>query len=359
MKQVVCDKQVVVFGELMMRLSTKRHEKIVQAREFDVSYSGAKVNLAAALAAYGVRCHVVSSAPDNAVGDACLAYLRQYGINLDRVKRNGFRLGIYYVETGAAQRPSTFLYNRQGSSITELRPGDFDWDEIFEGQHWFHVTGITPALADSVAAITKEAVAAAKRKGLTVSCDLNFRRKLWPAEKARSVMTELMEYTDVLFTNEEEAGTVFGIEGGKGTGTFGAAPEGPSRQKPPVPFSAGYEDVAAQLHDKFGLKYVAITLRESLSATANGWSGMLYDGRQWYTSRKYHLDFIVDRIGGGDAFSAGIVYGLLTGQDLQETTEFAAAASCLKHTLHGDVNLARFDEIMALLGGDGSGRIQR
>jgi 2-dehydro-3-deoxygluconokinase len=364
-KQVACDKQVVVFGELMMRLSTKRYERIVQAREFDVSYSGAEVNLAAALAGYGIRCSVVSSAPDNPVGDACLAYLRQYGVNLDRVRRNGFRLGIYYVETGAAQRPSTFLYNRQGSSITELRPGDFDWDEIFEGKDWFHATGITPALADSVAEITKQAFAAAKRKGLTVSCDLNFRRKLWSAEKARAVMTELMDYTDVLFTNEEEAAAVFGIEArgcDGGTGDRPLLPERPfgcCAQKGPVPFSARYEDVAAQLLEKFRLNYVAITLRESLSATANEWSGMLYDGRQCYTSRKYHLDFIVDRIGGGDAFSAGIVYGLLTGQDLQETTEFAAAASCLKHTIHGDVNLAPFNEILALLGGDSSGRIQR
>ena len=249
---------------------------------------------------------------------------------------------------------------------------------IFEGKHWFHVTGITPALADSVAQITREAVAAAKTKGLTVSCDLNFRRKLWSAEKARRVMSELMEYTDVLFTNEEEAGTVFGIEargegGEKRSGTFrGERGEGrgereehsavslhPSSLIPHPSSLARYEDVAAQLVEKFGLKYVGITLRESLSATANDWSGMLYDGRNCYTSRKYHLDFIVDRIGGGDAFSAGIVYGLLTGQDLQETTEFAAAASCLKHTIHGDVNLASFDEVLWLLGGDGTGRIQR
>jgi 2-dehydro-3-deoxygluconokinase len=347
MKQVPCDKKVVMFGELMMRLSTKRYERIVQAREFDVSYNGAEANSACALTGYGIQGYVVSSVPDNAVGDACLAYMRQFGVNLDYVKRNGFRLGIYYVETGAAQRASTFLYNRKGSSITELRPGDFDWDEIFRGKHWFHVTGITPALADNVADITREAFAAASRKGLTVSCDLNFRRKLWSAQKARQVMTELMEYTDVLFTNEEEASTVFGIEARDCDVKAGKISH------------TGYEDVAAQLHEKFKLKYVSISLRESQSATVNDWSGMLYDGRQFYTSRKYHIDYIVDRVGGGDAYSSGIIYGLMTDQDLQETVDFAAAASCLKHSIHGDVNLVKFDEVLALMGGDASGRIQR
>ena len=347
MKQVKCGRKFVVFGELMMRLSTKRHERIVQAREFEVSYSGAEVNPAVALAAYGVDSYVVSSVPDNAVGQACLAFMRQYGLNLDYVKQNGFRLGIYFVETGASQRPSTFLYNRKGSSITELRCGDLDWDAIFQGKHWFHFTAITPALGDGVAQLTKEACIAAKKKGLTVSCDLNFRRKLWSKEKAREVMGELLEYADVLFTNEEEAATVFGIEA---RGCNVAAGQIAKR---------GYEDVAAQLQEKFRLKYVSISLRESQSATVNDWSGMLYDGKQYYTSRKYHIDYIVDRIGGGDAYSAGIIYGLLTGQDLQDTVEFAAAAGCLKHTIHGDVNLVTFDEVLALMGGDASGRIQR
>jgi 2-dehydro-3-deoxygluconokinase len=347
MKQVPCDKKVVLFGELMMRLSTKRHERIVQAREFDVIYSGAEANLGVALASYGVKSYIVSSVPDNAVGQACLYYMRQFDVNLDYVKTNGSRLGIYYVETGASQRPSTFLYNRQGSSITELRSGDLDWNTIFDGKDWFHVTGITPALADSVAELTKEACAAAKQKGLTVSCDLNFRKKLWSKEKARKVMTELMEYVDVLFTNEEEAATVFGIEA-RGTNiTAGEISH------------HGYEDVAAQLYERFKLKYVSISLRESLSATANNWSGILYDGKKYYTSRKYHIGYIVDRVGGGDAYSSGIIYGLLTGQDLQESVDFAAAASCLKHSIHGDFNLVSFDEILALMGGDGSGRVQR
>jgi 2-dehydro-3-deoxygluconokinase len=347
MKQIKNDKKIVLFGELMMRLSTKRHERIVQAREFDVIYSGAEANLGVALQAMGVDSYLVSSVPDNAVGEACLYYVRQFAMNLDNVKKSGHRLGIYYVETGASQRPSTFLYNRKGSSITELRVGDYDWDKIFEDKHWFHFTGITPALADSVAEIVKEACIAAKKRGVTISCDLNFRRKLWSQEKAREVMTGLMEYVDVLFTNEEEAETVFGI----------AARE--TNIKAGQISAHGYEDVAAQLYEKFNLKYVSISLRGSISATSNDWSGMLYDGKMYYTSRKYHIDYIVDRVGGGDAYSSGIIYGLLTGQDLQESVDFAAAASCLKHSIHGDFNLVSFDEILALMGGDGSGRVQR
>jgi 2-dehydro-3-deoxygluconokinase len=347
MKQIRTDKKAVLFGELMMRLSTKRYERIIQAREFDVLYSGAEANLGVSLAAFGIESFIVSSVPDNSVGEACLAYMRQYKLNLDYIKRNGFRLGIYFVETGAAQRPSTFLYNRKGSSITELKPDDFDWEAIFRDKHWFHFTGITPALADSVAEITLEACKKAKHHGLKVSCDLNFRSKLWPKEKARDVMGSLMEYVDVLFTNEEEAAKVFGI----------------AAQDSNVHLAKlnlhGYEDVAAQLYEKFKLKYVSISLRTSRSATDNDWSGMLYDGTKTYTSKTYHIDYMVDRIGGGDAYSAGIIYGLLTGQNLQDTVDFATAAGCLKHSIHGDFNLTSFDEIQALVDGDSSGRIQR
>lgn len=347
MKQVPCDKKVVLFGELMMRLSTERHERIVQARKFDVVYGGAEANLAVALAGYGVPSYLVSAVPDNAVGQACLRYMRQFDVNLDYVQTKGSRLGTYYAETGASQRPSMVVYDRKGSSITELQAGDLDWDAILDGKHWFHVTGVTPALADGVAELTQAACQAAKRKGLTVSCDLNFRKKLWSREKACKFMSALMEHVDVLFTNEEEAAAVFGIAA-RGTNiTAGEI----SNQ--------GYEDVAAQLHERFGLKYVSISLRESLSATANNWSGMLFDGKNYYTSRKYHIGYIVDRVGGGDAYSSGIIYGLLTGQDLQQSVDFAAAASCLKHSIHGDFNLVSFDEILALMGGDGSGRVQR
>jgi len=347
MKQIATDKKAVFFGELMMRLSTRRHERIIQAREFDVSYSGAEANLGISLINFGLQSYMVSSVPDNAVGQACLNYMRQFGLNIDYVKKNGFRLGIYYVETGASQRPSTFLYNRKGSSITELRLGDFHWDEIFKGKHWFHFTGITPALADSLAEITREACITAQENGLTVSADLNFRRKLWSPEKARQVMTELMQYVDILFTNEEEADLVFGIKAKDTAGYSGKLNE------------RGYEDVARQLRDKFNLKYVSITLRESISASVNNWSGMIFDGKTFYTSRKYHIDNIVDRIGGGDAFSAGVIYGLLTNQELQDIVDFAAAASCLKHSIHGDFNLVTFDEVLALMQGNTTGRIQR
>jgi len=347
MRQVVTDKKAVFFGELMMRLSTKRNERLIQARELDVSYSGAEANIGVALAGYGVSSYMVSRVPGNEVGKACLNYIRQFGLNLDNVSLGGSKLGIYYVETGASQRPSTFLYDRKGSSITELRAGDVAWDSIFEGKHWFHFTGITAALTEGMADILREACIAAKRRGLTVSVDLNYRKKLWPPERASAVMADLLRYADLLFTNEEEAELLFGIKAGDTDIGSGSLSE------------AGYEEVARKLRDRFALKHVSITLRRSISATANDWSGMLYDGKEFYKSRKYHIEPVVDRIGGGDAFSAGIIYGLLTEQDLHETVEFAAAASCLKHTIHGDFNLATFPEILALMDGGGSGRIQR
>ncbi len=340
-------KRAVFFGELMMRLATKRYERIVQAREFEVDYSGAEANVGVSLVNYGLESYMVSAVPDNEVGQACINYMRQYGLNVDYVVRLGYRLGIYFVETGASQRPSLFLYNRRDSAITELRRGDLDWDAIMAGKDWFHFTGITPALADSVAELTQEACLAARRHGLTVSCDLNFRSKLWPLAKAQRVMTGLMQNVDVLFTNEEEASQVFGIH----------APDTDIHAG--VLSQAGYDDVARQLLERFGLRYAVITLRESLSATANNWSGMFYDGRAFYHSRKYHIDHIVDRVGGGDAFSSGFIYGILTGMPPQDTVEFAAAASCLKHSIHRDFNLVTLKEVMALMGGEGSGRIQR
>lgn len=340
-------KKAVFFGELMMRLATKRYERIVQAREMEVDYTGAEANVGVSLVNYGLEAYMVSAVPDNPVGQACINAMRQYGLNVDYVRRQGYRLGIYFVETGAAQRPSTFLYNRKGSAITELRKGDFNWDEIFRDKDWFHFTGITPALGDSVAELTQEAAVAAKRHGLTVSCDLNYRRKLWPLDKAQSVMTDLMGCVDVLFTNEEEAGMMFGIRA-RDTDIHAG-----------VLSAEGYDDVARQLLERFRLRYAVITLRESLSATVNNWAGMFYDGETFYHSRKYHIDHIVDRIGGGDAFSGGFIYGTLTGMSPQETLEFATAASCLKHTIHRDFNLVTPEEVDALMRGGGSGRIQR
>jgi len=340
-------KKAVFFGELMMRLATRRYERLVQAHELEVDYTGAEANVGVSLVNYGLQSYIVSAVPDSPVGQACVNAMRQYGLNVDHVKRMGYRLGIYFVETGAAQRPSLFLYNRKGSAITELRRGEIDWDEVMQGKDWFHFTGITPALADSVAELTGDACAAAKRHGLTVSCDLNFRSKLWSLEKAQRVMTGLMSHVDVLFTNEEEAAKVFGIHARDTDIASGKLSE------------EGYDDVARQLLERFSLRYAVITLRESLSASVNNWSGMFYDGRQFYHSRKYHIDHIVDRVGGGDAFSGGFIYGILTGMDPQDTVEFAAAASCLKHTIQRDFNLVTLDEVMTLMRGGGSGRIQR
>jgi 2-dehydro-3-deoxygluconokinase len=339
-------KKAVFFGELLMRLGTKRFERFIQANEFEVGYTGAEANAAVSLANYGIESYVVSAVPDSDIGQACINHLRRFGVNTDYVLRTGKRLGTFYLETGASQRPSKVIYDRAASSITELQPGQINWTEVFQGKHWFHWSGTVPALSDSMAAITAEACAAAKRHGLTVSCDLNYRRKLWSPDKARQVMTRLMDNVDVLIGNEEDTALVLGVE-----------PKG-------VDVHAGslnverYREVAGILHERFGFKHVATTLRESISASENGWACLLSDGKECLVSRAYRI-WIVDRVGGGDSFSGGLIYGLLTGMNTRESVEFAAAASCLKHSIHGDLNLVSRDEILALMGGDGSGRIQR
>ena len=340
------DQKAVFFGELLMRLGTKRYERFVQAKEFDVGYTGAEANAAVSLVNYGLVAHVVSVVPDTEIGQACLNALGQYGVNTDFVVRGGKRLGTFYLETGASQRPSKVIYDRSGSSITELRPGQIDWASVFAGKHWFHWSGTAPALSDSTAAATKEACVVAKQLGLTVSCDLNYRSKLWAPEKARRVMTDLMQYVDVLIGNEEDSALMLGVEA-KGvdvrTGRLDIE---------------RYKEVARILHQKFGFQYVATTMRESVSASENGWSCLLSDGQQCVVSRLYQIR-IVDRVGGGDSFSGGLIYGLMTGMCCQEAVDFAAAASCLKHSIHGDFNLVSRDEVLALLKGGGSGRIQR
>ena len=340
------DKKAVFFGELLMRLGTQRYERFVQAREFDVGYTGAEANAAVSLSNYGIDSYVVSVVPDTEIGQACINYVRQYGVNVDYVKRLGKRLGIFYLETGASQRPSKVIYDRAGSAITELQPGEIDWDEIFENKNWFHFSGTAPALADNLPEVTKEACIAAKKHNVTVSCDLNFRRKLWTPEKAQEVMTELMNYVDVLIGNEEDSDKVFGIRA-QGVDVTAGTLNGEA-----------YIDVARQLYDKFKLKYVATTLRESISASENNWSCLLYDGTDAYRSKQYNVH-IVDRVGGGDSFSGALIYGLLSGMDLQETVELGAAASCLKHSIHGDFNLVSLNEVGILSKGDASGRVQR
>jgi 2-dehydro-3-deoxygluconokinase len=339
-------KKAVFFGDLLMRLATKRYERFVQAREFEVGYTGAEANAAVSLVNYGMTAYVVSMVPDTEIGQACVDYIRQFGVNMDFVLRGGKRLGIFYLETGASQRPSKVIYDRAGSSITELKPGMVDWERVFSGKHWFHWSGTAPALSDSMAATTKEACTAAKRGGLLVSCDLNYRRKLWAPEKARQVMIDLMQYVDVLIGNEEDSAIV-----------LGADPKGVDVTRGDLDVER-YKEVAAELHRRFGFTYVATTLRESLSASENGWSCLLSDGQECYLSRKYRI-WVVDRVGGGDSFSGGLIYGLLSGMSCQDTVEFAAAASCLKHTIHGDFNHVSREEVMSLVRGGGTGRIQR
>ena len=338
-------KKAVFFGELLMRLATKRYERFVQAREFEVGYTGAEANAAVSLANYGMDAYVVSVVPDTEIGRAGVNYLRQFGVNTDFVLRGGKRLGTFYLETGASQRPSKVIYDRANSSITELKPGMVDWEKVFSGKHWFHWSGTAPALSDSMAATTREGCVAAKRCGLTVSCDLNYRRKLWTSEKARQVMTDLMQHVDVLIGNEEDSAIVLGV-----------AAKGVDVAKGNLD-AERYKDMAAELHRRFAFKYVATTLRQSLSASENGWSCLLSDGQHYYLSRQYRI-WIVDRVGGGDAFSGGLIYGLLSGMSCQDSLEFAAAASCLKQSIHGDFNQVTREEVMALLRG-GSGRIER
>jgi len=339
-------KQAVFFGELLMRLAAKRYERFVQASEFEVAYTGAEANAAVSLANFGLGASVVSAVPDTEIGQACINFVRRFGVNTDHVLRSGRRLGTFYLETGASQRSSKVIYDRAGSSFTELQPGIIDWDSAFAGKQWFHWSGTAPALSESTAAVTREACEAARRHGLTISCDLNYRRKLWAPEKAREVMTGLMPFVDVLIGNEEDSALVLGVEAQHVNVASGELD------------ASRYSEVAAELHRRFGFRYVATTLRESISASENGWSCLLSNGSECHLSRKYRM-WIVDRVGGGDSFSGGLIYGLLSGMDARKAVEFAAAASCLKHSIHGDFNHVSAEEVDALIAGSGSGRIQR
>ncbi|HHV75645.1 MAG TPA: sugar kinase [Thermoanaerobacterium sp.] len=338
--------KAVCFGEIMLRLSTPGYQRFVQAESFDVTYGGGEANVAVSLANFGLDSYFVTKVPANPIGQSAVNHLRRFGVNTGFIARGGDRLGIYFLESGASQRPSKVVYDRAHSAIAEAKPEDFNWPEILAGARWFHFTGITPALSDAVAEITLQAAKTAKGMGLTVSCDLNYRKKLWTTEKANQVMSRLVQYVDLCIANEEDAEKVFGIKAADTDITKGALSD------------AGYKDVARQLVERFGFKYVAITLRESRSASDNGWSALLYDGKEYYKSRKYDIH-IVDRVGGGDSFGGGLIYALLSGKQPQEAIEFAVAASCLKHTIPGDFNMVAVDEVEALAGGDGSGRVQR
>ena len=338
--------RVVCFGEIMLRLSTPGYSRFVQAASFDVTYGGGEANVAVSLANYGLDSVYVTKLPDNPLGDAALNHLRRFGVRTEHIIRGGERLGIYFLETGASQRPSKVVYDRSHSSISEIRPGEIDWRNVFDGARWFHFTGITPALSDNAARAVLEAAETAKDMGLTVSCDLNYRKKLWSTEKAGRIMRELVKHVDISVGNEEDADKVFGIKAQSTDITSGKL----NRE--------GYREVAKRLVDEFGLKMAAITLRESYSASDNGWSVMLYDGSDFYISKKYKVH-IVDRVGGGDSFAGGLIYSLINGYDCQKAVEFAAAASCLKHTIPGDFNHVTAAEVTSLMEGDGSGRVQR
>lgn len=339
-------KRVVTLGEIMLRLSTPGYKRFVQADSFDVNYGGGEANVCVSLSNYGLDTRFITKVPKHEIGQCAINALRKYGVDTSHIVRGGDRLGIYFLETGASQRASKVIYDRARAAIAEADASEFNWKEIFDGADWFHFTGITPALSDKAAELTLAACKAAQEMGVTVSVDLNYRTKLWSKEKANKVMSELMEYVDVCIGNEEDAETVFGIKAGDTDITKGEIDHD------------SYEDVAKQLMERFGFKYVASTLRESYSASDNGWSAMLYDGKKSYLSKKYDLR-IVDRVGGGDSFASGLIYGLITEMEPQDAVEFAVAASALKHTIPGDFNLVNKDEIKTLTQGDGSGRVQR
>ena len=340
--------KIVTFGEIMLRLAPQGYQRFQQAHCFDAVYGGAEANVAVSLANYGMDAHYVTAVPANPIGDAAMNALKTFGVDVSDVVRSKKRLGIYFCEKGVSMRPSKVVYDRADSAIANVKPGDFDWDKIFEGADWFHWTGITPALSDGTAAVVLEACKAAKAHGVKISCDLNYRGKLWTREQARAAMTDLCQYVDVCISNEEDAKDVFGIEA-EATDIYGGKLN-----------AEGYKSVAKQLADKFHFEKVAITLRESHNASENGWSAMLYDvaSNEYCFSKKYELK-IIDRVGGGDSFGGGLIYALLNGKSTQDAVEFAVAASALKHSIEGDYNMMTVSEVEKLAGGDGSGRIQR
>ena len=330
----------------MLRLAPENYLRFVQADRLEATFGGAEANVAVSLANFGEDVAFVSKLPTHEIGQSAINSLRKFGVDTSFVARGGERVGIYYCEKGASQRPSKVIYDRAGSAIATATGDDFDWDKIFDGAKWFHFTGITPALSDTLAGIVLQAVKSAKEKGITVSCDLNFRKKLWSKEKAKEVMSEICKYVDVCIANEEDAKDVFGIEAENTDIESGKLNE------------QGYVSVAKQLVDKFGFKAVAVTLRESISANDNYWSGMLYTDGKAVFSRKYAMH-IVDRVGGGDSFGAGLIHSLLAGKNATDAIEFAVAASCLKHSIEGDYNMESKEEVEALSNGNASGRVQR
>lgn len=338
--------KVVTFGEIMMRLNPKGYLRFVQANEFEATYAGGEANVAVSCANYGLDAAFVSKVPAHEIGQSAINELRRFGVDTSMVKRGGSRLGIYFVEKGASQRASKVIYDRAGSAICQATKSDFNWKEIFAGVDWFHFTGITPALGGELPEICLEACKTAKELGIKISCDLNYRNKLWSKEEAGKVMATLMPYVDVCIANEEDAADVFGIHA-QGTDINSGKLS-----------HEGYISVAQQLCDRFNFEKVAITLRGSISASDNNWAGMLYDGKQAYFSNNYAVR-IVDRVGGGDSFGGGLIYSLISGFDCQQAIDYAVAASCMKHTIEHDFNLMSVSEVQSLAAGNASGRVQR
>lgn len=340
--------RIVTFGEIMMRLNPEGYSRFLQAEKFEASYAGGEANVAVSLANYGEDVSFVTKLPDNLLGEAARNAVRHFGVDTKDIVWGGSRLGLYFVEKGASQRASKVIYDRAGSSIATASRKDFDWEKIFKGAGWFHFTGITPALGGELPEICLDALEYCRAHKISVSCDLNYRGKLWSREKAGEVMAKLVPYVDVLIANEADAADVFGIVG------KGSDVESGKLDK------SGYVSVAEQLIDRFGVKKVAITLRTSLSATDNLWAGMLYDTEEkkacFSTEYKVH---IVDRVGGGDSFGGGLIYALCEGKDTQSAIDFAVAASCLKHSIEHDFNLVSVKEVESLAAGNGTGRVQR
>ena len=332
----------VTFGELLLRLSPEGHKRFLQADSFDAVYGGGEANTAVSLAQFGCDTKFITKLPNHEIGQAAIKTLRQYGVDTSDILRGGSRIGLYFLEKGAAQRPSKVIYDRAGSSIATAQAEEFDWEKLLTGADWFHITGITPALSEECAKASLEAVKTAKKLGVTVSCDINFRRKLWEKDTAGKVMAEILEYTDIYIGGRDQAEELFGI---------------PTNARDDSDYKA-YKAVAEKLKERFGFKKVAITLRTTLSSDENLWAALLYDGEKHCFSREYR-SLIVDRVGGGDSFSAGLIYALDEGMDTQSAVDFAAAASCLKLSVEGDCNIMSADEVKALAFGSGSAQVQR
>lgn len=340
--------RVVSFGEILLRLAAPGYTRLFQHNSLETSFCGGEANVAVSLSKFGLDSIFVTKLPENDIAEASVGTLRYFGVDISKIIYGHGRMGMYYLEKGASQRASKVIYDREYSAIALAKMKDFDWESIFEGADWFHWTGINPALSDNVAEICLEACKVAKQLGLTVSCDLNYRNNLWSTQKAKSVMDHLMEYVDVCIANEEDAEKVLGIKAPNSDVQAGNLSE------------FGYEYVSKEISRRYGCKYVAITLRKSYSASDNGWSAMIYDriNEKVSFSKEYQIH-IVDRVGGGDSFTAGLIYGLISGQDSKDAVEFATAASCLKHSIEGDFNRVSVDEVKKLLNGSEGGRIVR